>query len=260
MARISRHFNYTHRVAIPASKIHIDIERGEDGKHRGIIKKLDLTDYGRHDDAVWNAAHVVVEARRVSMGLYHKQVLGTVADTQQKKPIAFVDLAEFPDETEIVFRFKIVDPDKKLLGEVDGIRTGERSESEREPLIPLFPTDLKEELWLVDTTDEAFGPKVLVNKRLPNASGLLTQNPVVRGLIMPQIVRQVLAMVVSTDQQSEPWAMGWISFAERLGHPDVPDDEDPDAVRNWIDGVVESFTTSLKMASTAEAHMRAEEA
>jgi hypothetical protein len=259
MARISRHFNYTHRVAIPASKIHIDIERGEDGKHRGIIKKLDLTDYGRHNEAIWNAAYVVVETRRVSMGLYHKQVLGTVTDTQQKKPIPSIDLAEFPDETEIVFRFKIVDPDKKLLGEIDGIRTGERAESEREPLIPLFPTDLKEELWLVDTTDEAFGPKVLVNKRLPNASGLLTQDPVVRGLIMPQIVRQVLAMVVSTDQQSEPWAAGWISLAERLGHPDVPDDEDADAVRVWIDGVVESFTTSLKMASTAEAHMRAEE-
>src|SRR5579875_1550305 len=108
MTRISRHFNYTHRVRIAASKIHVEVERGEDGRHR---------------EEVWRAAHVIVEARRVSMGLYHKQVLGTVAETQQ--PIAPIELTEFPDDAEIVFRFKVVDADKKLLGEVDGIRTGE---------------------------------------------------------------------------------------------------------------------------------------
>lgn len=260
MTRISRHFNYTHRVRIPASKIHVEIERGEDGKYRGIIKKLDLTDHGRHPEEVWKAAHVVVEARRVSMGLYRKQILGTVGATQQKKPITPIELSDFPDESEIVFRFKVVDSDKKLLGEVDGIRTGERAEIEREPLIPLIPTDLKEELWLVDTSDETGGPRVLVNKRLPNASGLLTRDPVVRGLIMPQIVRQALAMVAIAEQQSEPWAANWISFAEQLGHSEPPDPEDDEAVRDWVNEVVESFTVSLKMASAAETHMRAEEA
>jgi hypothetical protein len=260
MTRISRHFNYTHRVRIPASKIYVEIERGEDGKYRGILKKLDLTEHGRHTEGVWKAAHVVVEARRVSIGLYHKQILGTVAEIQQKKPVTPIELAEFPDESEIVFRFKVVDLDKKLLGEVDGIRTGERAETEREPLIPLIPTDLKEELWRVDTGDEAFGPCVLVNKRLPNASGLLMCDPVVRGLIMPQIVRQVLAVVATTEQQSEPWAVNWISFADRLGHPDLPNAEDDEAVQGWVDNVVESFTVSLKLASAAETHMRAEEA
>src|SRR5579862_1273233 len=212
MTRISRHFNYTQRVRIPVSKIHVDIERGEDGKYRGILKKLDLTEHGRHAEEAWKAAHVIVEARRVSMGLYNKQVLGTVAETQQKKPITPIELPDFPDETEIVFRFKVVDTDKKLLGEIDGIRTGEQADIERERLIPLIPTDLKEELWRVDTSDEALGPRVLVNKRLPNASGLLTRDPVVRGLIMPQIVRQALAAVAATEQQSEEWAANWISF------------------------------------------------
>src|SRR5687767_457714 len=106
MTRISRHFNYTHRVRIPASKIHIEIERGEDGKHRGILKKFDLGEHGRHEEEVWKAANVIVEARRVSMGLYHQQRLGTVADTQHKKPIAPIDLSDFPDDSEIVFRFK----------------------------------------------------------------------------------------------------------------------------------------------------------
>ena len=116
MTRISRHFNYTQRVRIPASRIHVEIERGEDGRYRGIVKKLDLSDYGRHAEGVWKAAHVIVEARRVSMGLYHKQILGIVAETQQKKPITPIELAELPDESEIVFRFKVVDSDKKPSG------------------------------------------------------------------------------------------------------------------------------------------------
>lgn len=260
MTRISRHFNYTHRVRIAASKIHVEVERGEDGKYQGFIKKLDLSNHGGHSEKVWRSAHVIVEARRVSMGLYHKQVLGTVADIEQKKPITAIELAEFPDENEIVFRFKVVDADKILLGEVDGVRTGERGETETEPLIPLIPTDLNEELWRVDFGDEALGPRVLVNKRLPNASGLLTRDPVIRGLIMPQIVRQVLEIVAVTEQQSEPWAANWISFADRLGHPELPDGEDDGAVQDWVNNVVESFTVSLKMASEAETHMRAEEA
>lgn len=260
MTRISRHFNYTHRVRIAASKIHVEVERGENGKYRGLIKKLDLSDCGRHSEEIWRAAHVIVEARRVSMGLYHKQILGTVAGIEQTKPITPIELAEFPDESEIVFRFKVVAADRKLLGEIDGVRTGERAETEKEPLIPLVPTDLKEELWRVDFGDEASGPRVLVNKRLPNPSGLLTRDPVIRGLIMPQIARQVLEVVATTEQQSEPWAANWISFADRLGHPELPDGDDDGAVREWVDDVVESFTLRLKMASAAEAHMRAEEA
>ena len=73
------------------------------------------------------------------MGLYHKQILGTVAETQQKRPITSIELADFPDELEIVFRFKVVDFGKKLLGEVDGIRTGEPVETGREPLISSDP-------------------------------------------------------------------------------------------------------------------------
>jgi hypothetical protein len=193
------------------------------------------------------------------MGLHHRHILGTVAETEQKKSIKPIELADFPDESEIVFRFKIVGDDKKLLGEVDGIRAGERAETNREPLIPLILTDLKEELWRVDMSDEAIGPRVLVNKRLPNASGLLTSDPVLRGLILPQIVRQVLAVVARTEQQSEPWATNWIGFAHRLGNFEPPDAENDEAVQRWVDDVVDSFTFSLKLASAAETHMRAEE-
>lgn len=262
MTRISRHFNYTRRVRIPKSKVHVEVERGEDGRCRAQIKKLDLTDHKRHLEAEWRAANVVVEARRVTMGLYHQHILGTVAEVMERKPIKSVALTDFPDESEIVFRFKVVDKDKRLLGEVDGVRPGEQPDNDdRESLIHLYVTDLKEELWQVDCSDDALGPRVLVNKRLPHARALLTYDPLVRGLILPQIVRQVLAEIVISTQQSEGWVAGWVAFAERLGHPDLPDGDDPDAVEQWIDEVVDSFTNKFKFAAEAEKYIRrAEEA
>ena len=95
----------------------MEIERGEDGKYRGVLRKLDLTEHGRHAEEIWKAAQVVVEARRVSTGSYRRQILGSVVETQ-KKPITPIELAEFPDESEIVFRFKVVDPDKNSWGKL----------------------------------------------------------------------------------------------------------------------------------------------
>jgi|SRR5271157_3816928 len=256
MTRISRKFNYTQRVRIPASKVHVEVERGEDGQYRGMVKKLDLFDHGRHTDEVWRAANVVVEARRVSTGSYHWQGLGTVSEIQRRNTIVPIELPEFTDDAEITFRFKVVDGAKKLLGEVDGIRAGECPPTDREPLIDLIPTDLKEELWKVDFEDPS-GPRVLVNRRLPNPSGLLMRDPLVRGLILPQIVRQVLSAAAASEHQSEQWVVNWMTFADRLGHTDPPTPDDEDAVQEWVDNVVESFTDDKRLATKAEESMRA---
>lgn len=255
MTRIRRKFNYTHRVRIPVSKVHVEVERGEDGRYRGMVKKLDLTDHGRHSEDDWRAANVVVEARRVSTGSYHWQKLGTVGEVQRQNSITPIELPGFSDDAEITFRLKVVDAAKKLLGEVDGVRPGEQTQADREPLIYLRPTDLNEELWRVDFDDPS-GPVVLVNRRLPNPSGLLTRDPLVRGLILPQIVRQVLGAAASSEQQSEQWVVNWMTFAERLGHADLPPPEDDNAVDEWVDDVVELFTANLRLATLAEEHMR----
>jgi hypothetical protein len=255
MTRISRKFNYTQRVRIPASKVHVEVERSEDGQYRGMVKKLDLVDHGRHKEDVWRAANVVVEARRVSTGSYHRQRLGTVGEVQHGNTIVPIELPEFSDDAEIAFRFKVVDGTKKLLGEVDGIRAGERPQTDREPLIYLIQTDLKEELWKVDFED-ASGPRVLVNRRLPNPSGLLARDPLVRGLILPQIVRQVLGAAAASEQQSEQWVVNWMTFADRLGHTDPPNLDDEDAVHDWVDEVVKSFTDNQLLATKADEFMR----
>jgi hypothetical protein len=255
MTRISRHFNYTRRVKIHKSKVHIEVERGDDGHYRGNIKKLDLSDRGQHPPALWSAATVVAEARCVSAGAYQRQVLGSVAEIEQRKTAGPIILDEFPDDAGIKFRFKVIDAAKKLLGEVDGIRTGQRPPTDREALIELVVKDLGEELWKVDVDDPS-GPQVHVNRRLPNASALLTNDPLVRGLILPQIVRQVLEAAACRDQSDE-WVTNWIGLAERLGYSEPPNPEEEGAVEDWVDQVVNTFADNLKLATRAREHMRA---
>jgi hypothetical protein len=253
MTRISRHFNYTRRVKIHKSKVHVEVELGDDGHYHGNIKKLDLSDRGQHPKGLWDAATVVVEARYISAGAYHRQVLGSVAEIEQRKTAGPIILDEFPDDAGIKFRFKVVDPTRKLLAEVDNIRTGQRPPTDREPLIELIVKDLKEELWKVDLDDPA-GPQVLVNRRLPNASALLTSDPLVRGLILPQIARQVLEAAAHRDQSDE-WVANWMGFAERLGYSEPPNAEEEGAVEDWVDQVVNAFADRLKLTTRAREHM-----
>jgi hypothetical protein len=255
MTRLSRHFNYTRRVNIHKSKVHVEVERGDDGDYRGNIKKLDLSDRGQHPKALWDAATVVVEARCISAGAYHRQVLGSVGEIERKRTAGPIILDAFPDDAGIKFRFKVVDPSSKLLGEVDDIRTGQRPPTDREPLIELVVKDLKEELWKVDLDDPS-GPQVLVNRRLSNASALLTSDPLLRGLILPQIVRQVLEAAAHRDQSDE-WVANWMGFAEHLGCSEPPNAEEEGAVEDWVDQAVNAFCDSLKFTTRAREHMRA---
>lgn len=110
-------------------------------------------------------------------------------------------------------------------------------------------------MWKVDLNDPS-GPQVLVNRRLPNASALLTSDPLLRGLILPQIVRQVLEAAAHRDQSDE-WVANWMGFAERLGHSEVPNAEEEGAVEDWVDQVVSAFADSLKLTTRAREQMRA---
>ena len=121
--------------------------------------------------------------------------------------------------------------------------------TDRDPLIYLVPDDLKEEVWRVDWKDPD-GPRVLVNKRIPNCRGILTRDAFVRALVLPHIVREVLTMAVGS---AEPWVEKWFEFASKLVHDEPPEaGSEDDVVEMWVNLVVASFAARSNFATLTE--------
>jgi hypothetical protein len=252
MSKVTRRFNYTNRVRIPAKNVHVETDQGKNGGCQAIILKLDLSDSGSHTPDVWSLASVILEARRLATGSFVRQTLGTTADIQSKKGFPLkVSLPGFVDESDITFRVKLVDTSGRLLADGDNIRVGVQSDSDREPLIPLVPTELGEEIWKIDWDMD--NPRVLVNKRLPNPSSFLSRDAVMRGLVMPHIIRHVLPRALLSEQKSDRWVEKWTMFAvDLLGDELTGDLESPDEVAKIVDQVVEAFADKQKFATQAE--------
>jgi hypothetical protein len=246
-------------VDVSPSKIHLDVTRGNDSVCRATVRSLNLSDHGRHKQDEWRAADVILEARRLSTGSYHRESLGALADVEKSLPLTFA-LSGFDDEADITFRIKIVDSSKRLLGDGDRIRTGEPEKNNREPLIPLVQADLKEEVWKVDWVDLA-GPRVLINRRLPNWRSLLTHDRFVQGLIIPQIVRSIVSELPSCQQRSDDWLLNWAHFLESLGFDDIPNEEEDEEeeIREWVEKVIAAFCEKFKFATKAEEHLHSGE-
>ena len=253
MTRIVRRFNYTKRTKIARKQVHIDTQVAANGSCVAVVQHLDLSERGQHSEAAWKAAEVFLEARRTTSESWARQPLGTVAELESGGLPKKVVLEGFGDDIGITFRIKVVDQESRLLADGDDLQAGTPQDGDREPLIHLIPADLGEEIWRIDQ-DDANGPRILINKRLPNYSGLLTRDALVRGIVMPQIVREVLPLVAAAEQQTEPWVQKWSDFAKRLSGEEVP--EDPDDVDEWVDEVVRQFTLESKFATLAEDHLQ----
>jgi hypothetical protein len=104
---------------------------------------------------------------------------------------------------------------------------------------------------------------VLVNKRLPNCTGFLTRDALVRGIVMPHIVREVLPRAVRSEQQSDKWVRKWLEFASKLVNDEPPDEYDADdaddAIDRWVDEVVTAFADSFKFSTSAEVFLNKSE-
>lgn len=255
MTRLLKRLNFTDRCDISPGHIHIDVDRAESGQCRAVVRRLDLSDRGNHSEETWKRAKVFLEARRLTTGSFHRRELGHVGDFLGGDNLPMiVPLEEFPDEDNITFRVKVIDGRSVLLADRDHVKPGKQDDAERESPITLVPEDLDEELWKIDWS-EGEGPRVLVNRNLRNCAGLLTQDPIVRGLVLPQIVRGVLLGIRRSEQESEKWVQQWLLFARQLGYdnpPDLEDDDGGEAFAEWVDKVVRSFAKTNRFASKAE--------
>lgn len=238
-----RRLNFTRRQRI--NREHVSISLGRAGN--GTINfdaSIDLSSYDLPPDA-----HVFIEAYRRTTQM--RFPAGTVA------AIVLPDvreLGEFSRPEGIQFRVKVSssEPERgKLLAEADrlGFQELEEVKEEQVPLLPVEATELGALVWKLDLTDK---PTLLVNEELGDWREVVRAEAFIT-LVLPEAFRQVLMRIWVTDKASdedntETWHGQWVRFALQIPGVDAPpDDDDVNAIEQWVDDVVENFTSRLKV-------------
>lgn len=243
-----RRYNYTGRKAINRSDANMRIEENPLRFQAGLA----LADYGLPADA-----KVFVEAyRQTNWMRFDFGTVGTV------KAPGDLRLAEFDTREGILFRVRVTataDPEARLLAEADRISpihiqaTGEET---REPLLPIKPADLGEEVFRVDFSDR---PILLINNQFGDWRAL-AHSPFFVCMALPQALREILTRVLHVDRYFETddpdeWRARWLRFAAALpGSSEPPEEEEKDSFDDWINEAVAAFARMHGMKARFNSH------
>jgi hypothetical protein len=241
---VIRRLNYTGRVRIRREDVLIHVGSADEGFP--VSANLALGEYDFPSDAL-----VSLEAYRQTTWM--RFPYGTVGDIQAPQP-ENRSLAEFDVPDGVLFRLKITQAGDKhiLLGVADRIPAGSPSDdADREPLLPVVPAQLGDEIWQLDASDE---PRLLVNKSVVSDWRQLAISPVFVALVYPAALRQILESILLWQQHRDvddeyDWRSKWLRFAIFLPGVDreLPDKEDEDATKQWIADAVAAFSEKLTL-------------
>lgn len=232
-----RRYNYTGRKAINRSDAYIRIEENPLRFDAGLA----LDDYGLPE-----GAKVFVEAYRQTNWMRFD--FGTVGTTTAPGDLR---LSAFDTPQGVLFRVRVTataNPEGRLVAEADQIspiHIKETGEESREPLLPIKPADLGEEISRVDFTDR---PILLINNQFGDWRAL-ARSPYFVCMALPQAFREILTRILRIeeyfeheDDDSGNWRARWLRFAATLpGSSEPPDEEDKDLSEDWINEAVAAF-------------------
>lgn len=252
--RVKRQFNYTHRSRIPERAVRVRVSQ-DPGAPKPLATVLDLglreIAHG-HDPDAWNRAEVVLEASRHSTSSFCRMPVGNISEVIARTPPVFSSLLEtFSSREGIVFAVKVVAvPDRRILAEATRVvpedETGEQPRSE---LLKVVAADLGEVPWRL-AWNSPDPPHLLINSRIPGCEGLFRRDAIAEGLVLPQILGEVLLrLCLDRTVHDEEWAVDWFALAGRY-HPNRhPDDVDVSAVAEWVDNVIDGFSRQYQFAT-----------
>jgi hypothetical protein len=236
-------------IARPDVVIRLFERRGELSRFEA---QINLSGYTLPPDAF-----VVVEA-------YHNAYLERFAvgivgklETDRAQALTGLEPGDRPH-----FRVKVIASDGttagRLLAAIDEVRPATEDDSGAAgsllPLVPKSREVMGDEFWRVHflAADE-LQPELWINRDVHGLfAALQNQDPKVTGLIMPEVLRQVLRGLV---EDGAPWTeegkLGqWLNLAKRF-HPDEYEEWDDGVLeasrqrrREWVDAVVTRFATS----------------
>ncbi len=244
---MARRINFTGRRKLMLADIHIQLDQKE--SDLSFRANLRLDDYKFPHDA-----HVFVEAYRGLSALWKRFDFGRVGLRQTPPDLS---LAEFDHPQGILFRVKVTAASEnrgRLLGEADGVRPQLPGEDELPPkkLIDVDREAMKGELWRVAFPETgAEVPTLFMNADIEDWHSK-AKDPVFQALVMPAVMRQILAQVLIVDadvgDEDDPtcWQQRWLHFAESrpgmMNHPECDADDVTHAdLMDWIDDAVRAF-------------------
>lgn len=228
---------------IDANRVDVCLEYSSDSKIKSFsIMKLDLSGIELPPEAkIELACETSLEETFYP--------LGTVAN---KQLIQKVDLSEYKLTQKPKFRIIIfILGNPKLLAATDTISVrNSNDDSYSQSLLPVNCVDnLGERLWKLQISD--MGASLNVNNN-PEVSmiRLLEENVLVRGMILPEVVSQVLDYIMQQEDTSREWMIHWQTFAAQYGVEDLLDiapEEDEDERNIRIDKIVSGWCKNLSL-------------
>jgi hypothetical protein len=257
---MQRKFNYTNRVKLLQADVRFTLATESETATFDAV--LDLDSYDLPPDAL-----VFVEAYRQTAWMRFEW--GTVAKLQVPTDRR---LTEFESPEDILFRVRVTSPGSDdddhglLVAEADRIRLRgpEETEDTREPLLPVIPDDLGDELWRLDLAGEK--PRLLLNRNAGGDYRQIGRHPAFVALVYPAAMRVILWHILQTedhhdfDDPDNPHSR-WLRFAvDVLGVGEPPDEEaDVERVTDWIDAAVAAFAAKHKLLDEFKAFWSKEE-
>lgn len=232
-------------LSIDSNRVDIFLEYSPDNKIKSFsVAKLDLDGINLPPDA---KIELVCETSL-------KEVFYPLGTPSGIQLIEHEDLSEYNLSQKPKFRVIVFVPgNPKLLAATDNLRIRNSDEdSSSKGLLSAIPADdLGERLWKLIFSDD--GPTLNVNNNQEvNMISLLKENILVRSMILPEVIDQVLRYIImKTEDKSRQWIQDWMDFAAQYG-VDLSDtrlsEDENEALRNEsIDKIVREWCQKLSL-------------
>jgi hypothetical protein len=246
---VIRRFNYTGRTKIPRSRVDISLFKDSDGKY--FRAKINLEGLDLSPDA-----RVYIEANY--KGVYQRFFFGTVGHFKEPESTR---LNELPETELAYFDISVVDEKGKiglLLGKAKGIAIStDGISNDRIPLLPVNPTDLKNQFWRLsfDSSDDG-RPILEINKNIPEVFEMARNDIKFISLVYPAAFRGVLLKLIEQgdfDAEEDSWISQWVKFITSvLGIKNLPDtDSEGSGItpeqEAWIDDCVNEYCKKFQL-------------
>lgn len=260
---MKRSFNYTGRQTIARRDVTATLTESRVGGKSSLTVRAELSLY-----EFPSKAHTKLEATTRSS--FWEVFAGPIA-AFEGRPVRVDGVDKWVERDEwdgVDFHFKVVDPSNLLLLGATSlpIKLTELPTANI-GLLSLSSRDLGELPHRLEIDEN--GPRLLISNRLWHDRHALTGNPVFRGTVFPELLRQVLHRAVIEDnlfdmeEGAETWFSDWIDWMhsqpDLAGFPDrieKIDDDDAVSQRAWVEDVVAAFASLFqhRFVTTIEQH------